>query len=208
MRIKLKYIIGSTLIILGLILKSLLTHNIDYWGIVKTWTILLFTFGQVFIFLDFLMKLDNKPKTSFRGTPLKWIIRATKIAAVLIISVAITVGFENVGIKINQKLRTHYLSFDTAKAEGTIIGIKSVPYTIKYTSHKRFYLIEYKVGERTIQQGLDYDDKYYQRLIQNKTIVFSENMNRLDILNINNRVGVKLNIVYSKKYPSFLRIDE
>jgi hypothetical protein len=205
MKGKLRYIIGGLLIILGLTLKSLLTHNIEYWGIVKTWTILLFIVGMVFLLLNLLLRFDIQPEISFLKTPIKWLAQFLRTVVILVVIVGISVCFENLGSFLNRKLKNHYLSFDTEKGEGTLISIKTVTYRIKRAHEKRFYLIEYNTDNRTIQQGLDFDEIDSKLLIKKSTVELSNNA---DKLNVNNLIGLKFTVEYSKKYPSFFRVVE
>jgi uncharacterized membrane protein YidH (DUF202 family) len=146
--------IGVIIIIVSFALKATLNHNMDYWGTVKSWTVLLFIIGLVVTGIPILEWLDKtKPKT-FRADPPRWVFYVIKAIIAVVIMVAVAVQLEKFGIWTNERLVEHYLSKDTDITEGIIIGEKKVSYTVKTTHYESFYVIKYKALGQIIEQGL------------------------------------------------------
>lgn len=170
------------MILLSFVAKATLDHNIEYWGAVKSWTIFLLIIGLILTGAPIFEKIENSKPQSFKLDPWKWTLYGIKMLLALIVTVAITVKMEHFAIWTNEKIKCHYLSKETVKTEGMVVGSVSVPYTVKYrTSYERFFLIEYSIGSEVIQQGLKPGR--------------------------NVKIGRKLRIRYSTVHPSIFRVE-
>src|SRR5690606_35579410 len=113
-------LIGILLLVLGLVLKTLFRHNVDYWVSVKYISIFLFVFGLTVISFGLILRL-TKPKTNFFKQPVGWIFYYFKIGLYLGIAVFFIVQLERVGQSLNYSLRSHFLASNNVEfAEGEI----------------------------------------------------------------------------------------
>jgi len=187
------------MITIGLILKTLFNHNIDYWVLIKYLSLFLFLFGVSAFFFLLFDKFSNKPKKPFLKVPQKWILWIFGNGLLYVIILGMVLGLEKSGEYFNYKLRDFYLSNNTIETTGVIIGMKRLE--IERTGREDFYLIKFKNNEKTIQKGLmikysEKDDNY-----ENKMFELKQNT-----LTLNRMKGSQLRIVYSEKFPSFLKI--
>lgn len=165
----------------GFLMKATLNHNINYWGQVKTWTIVLLIFGLVVVGLSFLMKVDNAKPNKFMDNPGKWILNRSIVIIIVAVGVGIVIKLEDLAVLTNKKLRDYYLSKDTETTTATVIGQIKIPYTIKLrTSYQEFSMIQYPTTKGVVEQGLE-----GRKLI----------------------AGRQLRIKYSKIHPSFFRVE-
>jgi hypothetical protein len=197
----LNYIIGILLILIGLILKTFLNHNVEYWEFVKYSTIFLFLFGILFLFYSVWNKMLIKPTMPFFRLPVNWIFYYLKNAFFLVASLAAIVGLEKSGELLNYELRRIYLSQETIKTEGVITNYLKID--LVKAGEETFYLISFKCEDEIIQKGLIIDYSKKDNNYQNKMFTLTDN-----VLKINRLKGSKVKIVYSKYYPSFLKIVE
>src|SRR5690606_16040059 len=102
-------LIGILLLVLGLVLKILFSHNIDYWVTIKESSIFLFVFGLTGISFGLILRL-TKPKTNFFKQPVGWIFYYFKIGLYLGIAVFFIVKLEIVGQSLNYSLQSHLLA--------------------------------------------------------------------------------------------------
>ncbi|MBK3518196.1 hypothetical protein [Carboxylicivirga marina] len=203
MKIKLHHIIGLLIILSGLSLKSILNHNVEYWGQVKTYTILIFFVGLITLNFKLLWRIDKKPLLSFYTVPGQWIFRGFKILFALALLVATTIGLENIGIKLNGRIKDYYLTSNTKETLATVIEKRGIGYSVKTMRWQPFYIIEYTVNDETIRQGIKCENDETKNLIISNSINLAENM---DNLKFNELKGLKIRLVYSEKHPTFFRI--
>lgn len=192
-------IIGILLIVFGLILKIILSHNIDYWGFSKNISIISFIIGLViltpFHWLDSSHKDNKKTKNS------KLILSKVLNLVVIAILFVCGLGLEKFGNYLNYKVRDYYLSQETEITIGIISGIKRI--NIVKVGHADFYEINFKVNGEDYSNGLlvDYaekDSEYFDKF--RKPIISNNNMT------IGKLQGNQVQIIYSKRFPSFFRI--
>jgi len=192
-------IIGILLIVFGLILKITLSHNIDYWGFSKNISIISFIIGLViltpFHLIDSAHKDTKKTKNS------KLILSKALNLFVIAILFVCGLGLEKFGNYLNYKVRDYYLSQETEITTGIISGIKRID--IVKVGHADFYEINFKVNGENYSNGLlvDYaekDSEYFDKF--RKPIISSNNMT------IGKLKGKQVQIIYSKRFPSFFRI--
>lgn len=199
MRKNLNYIIGIAFILIGLILKSLLNHNIEYWELTKYATILFLIFGISGLLFSVWDKLDKKPKKPFKKVPIKWLIHYLKNGATLIVVLIAVIGLEKTGESLNYKLREYYLSQETITTNGILE--EYVRFYMPKVEDEDFYLVSFKIENEKVEKGLlvEYSEQDGKNNIGNITI---EN----NTLSVGRMKGSQLNLVYSKKFPSFFKI--
>ena len=195
----LKYIIGITFIVLGLILKSLLNHNIKYWELVKYSTILLSIFGISVLLLSVWDKIEKKPKKTLQKLPKAWLVYYLTNGTVLILALVAIIGIEKIGESLNYKLREYYLSQEIVKTTGILEDY--IKFYLPKVEDEDFYLISFNIENQIFKKGLlvkysEKDGSYYNGKIK------LEN----NILTVEKMIGSKVEIEYSKKFPSFLKI--
>lgn len=194
-------ILGILFLIFGLVLKTILTHNIDYWGFAKNISIISFIIGLViltpFHLLDSSHKDNKKTKSS------KLIL--SKVLNVIVIAILFVcgLGLEKFGNYLNYKVRDYYLSQETEITTGIIRGIKRID--IVKVGRADFYEINFKVNGENYSNGLlgDYaekDSEYFDKF--RKPIISNNNMA------IGKLQGNQVQIIYSKRFPSFFRIGD
>ena len=201
LKTRLKYIVGFAIIIFGLLLKITLNHNMNYWGLTKTSTIILLAIGLAMIFPFENERTIQKNKKTLNSK--RRILKNTKSILFLGLLLIGIIGLEKIGKELNYYLRNYYLSHNTENTIGFVKGIKKID--IVKTGHAEFYMIEFNTTEKRILQGLmvDYaerDNSFFEKFKQP-----SFNGNEMTINNIK---GNEINIKYSKKYPSFFQIDK
>ncbi|WP_289056106.1 hypothetical protein [Carboxylicivirga marina] len=202
MKIRLHHIIGLLIIFSGLSLKSILNHNVAYWGQVKAYTILIFMAGLITFNFKLLMRIDKKPLLSFYTVPGQWIFRGCKILFALALLVAAIIGLENIGIKLNDRIKDYYLTSNTKETIATVIEKRDIGYSLR-RMRQPFYIIDYSANDETIMQGIKCENDEAKNLIISKSINLAENM---DYLKVNELNGLKVRLVYSEKHPTFFKI--
>jgi hypothetical protein len=121
----------------------------------------------------------------------------------IVLFLGVVFGLDWIGQKLNYKLRDYYLSNNTEQSIGVIRNIKKVDY-VKVGS-ERFYVIDFIIDNRTVTQGLmikyaDKDNDYFNRYKKPK-------LTRQN-LTIDYFKGSQVEILFSKRYPSFFKINE
>ena len=102
-------IIGIIIVLIGLALKTIFNHNIEYWFTIKNISLILFFIGLGIIQYPLWEKIDNGIKSKYKKNKRKRIInRGFKIALILFYVLLIVV-LEKTGKKLNFELRKHYL---------------------------------------------------------------------------------------------------
>lgn len=192
-------IIGILLIAFGLISKITMTHNIDYWGLSKNISIIFFIIGLVILTPFHLIDSSNKDSKKTKNSKLV-LSKALKLTVVIILFVC-SLGLERLGSYLNYRVRYYYLSQEIESTDGVVSGIKRI--NIVKLGHADFYEISFNVNGKNYSNGLlvnyaerdsEYFDKYGKTKISNST------------LSVENLRGNQVQIIYSKKFPSFFRI--
>lgn len=147
--------IGLILLLAGVVLKAALNHNIDYWGSLKTWTIIIFIIGLIVLSVPLLQWAERPKGGTFLTNPGRVILRGVKVLIVLIALVFVGIQLENFGIWANRKLVNYYLSTDTATTKGIILGEVDVSYWTKTRHVETFYEVVYRVNGEVIRQGVE-----------------------------------------------------
>src|SRR5687768_3940572 len=107
---RLQIAIGLATVIGGFLMKAALDHNIDYWGPVKTWTIVVLIFGLILILGSLLIEIDSHKPNRFIDSPGKWIINRSILLIVFALVVGIVIKLEDFAVLTNRKVRDYYLS--------------------------------------------------------------------------------------------------
>ena len=199
MRKNLNYIKGTIFILIGLVLKSLLNHNIEYWELIKYTTILFLIIGISTLLFSVWDKLDKKPKKPFKKAPIKWLMYSLKYGAVLIIVLIVVISLEKTGESLNYKLREYYLAQETITTNGIIE--EYIRFYMPKVEDEDFYLVSFIIDNKKVKKGLlvEYSKKDG---INNVGKIKLEN-NTLSVSRIKKSPII---IIYSKKFPSFLKI--
>lgn len=191
---------GIIIILIGLTLKAIFNHNIEYWFTIKNTCLIIFFVGLGIIQFPLWDKIDNRISINKKKNKKKWLItRALKIA-LIVFSVFSVVILEKVGKRINFEFRNSYLSENTIKTKGKIIDYKKLH--IVRAGEEEFYLVRFEHDGKILTKGIlsDYD------LWENKNSeVYSLKNGELKL---NKVIGSTVEIEYSEKYPSFLRMTK
>lgn len=194
-------VIGILFIVFGLFSKITLTHNIDYWEFSKNISIITFIIGLV-ILTPFHL-IDSSDKDSKKAKSSKLIFSKTLKLTVVVFLFVCALSLERLGSYLNYRVREYYLSQETESAYGIVSGIKRI--NIVKLGHCDFYVISFKVNGKNYSNGLlvdyaekdrEYFDKYGKPKISNST------------LSKGNLKGNQVQIIYSKRFPSFFRIGD
>jgi len=195
------FIIGFLLLMAGLILKISLCHNMKYWGNITAISRIAILFGLGLICMIPISYLSEKKK--FSDSKIGWLIFNSKKVVFLILFLGVVFGLDWIGQKINYKIRDYYLSKNTETTTGTIRGIKSLD--LVKVGYEKFCIVDFVIDNKLVEQGLmlkyaKKDNDYFKRF---KTPKISGQNLAVDRLK-----GNRVEILYSKKYPSFFRINE
>jgi hypothetical protein len=183
--------------IIGLILIVLFNHNMNYWIVITQLSTFLIIFGFGFIlisiwekfFVVFIRKLE---KGSIK-------IQFFKILIILITFV-FSFSFVTLGESLNYKLRNYFLSKNIIETNGIIENV--IQLRIIKIKQKDFYLIK-SIKDKRVQifkLPVDYVKKDNYNL-NNNLIKYD-----LKTLNIKSLKNLKIKIIYSNKFNSFVKI--
>lgn len=176
-----RILIGLCLLTLMVFLTSTLHHNIEYWGTIKSWGIVLGISGFIVLGFNIITKIELLKPASVRMYALKWMLYIMSYFIFLALVVIAVIKLEELGEWANSRLKDYYLSNEIAETQGSVIGEVDIPYRVRYTLHsKRYTLIEYNTNKGIIRQGTDSEMKL--------------------------TVGDSVPIVYSKIHPSFFKV--
>jgi hypothetical protein len=194
-------IIGALLLVFGLILKITLTHNIDYWGFSKNISIISFIIGL--ILLTPFRLIDSSDKDSKKTKSSKLILSKGLNLIIIAILFVCGLGLEKFGNYLNYKTRVYFLSQNTESTIGIISGIKRI--NIVKVGEADFYEISFKVNRENYSNGLllDYAEKDSEYFDKFRKPEITKNTMAIGKLK-----GSQVNIIYSKRFPSFFRIGE
>lgn len=191
--------IGILLLAFGLILKSLFNHAIEYWVFINYSSLFLFVFGLSVLLISFLGKWNIKPKKEFKRTPVVWIVYFIKSNFSILFGLLVLIGLEKTGKCLNYHLRNYYLNSDTEITKGKIIDIVKIDLT--KGGSEEFYLIEFSKGQKIIITGLLIDYTSWDN--KNKSYKLLDHA-----ISANKIKASKIDIMYSKNFPSFIKILE
>lgn len=198
LRRNLHYAIGFLLILISLILKSLFTHNFEYWQAIKIITIFLFCIGFLFVFINFFN--TQKPKNRFFKIPMDWVLYYMSNLFFIIFGLMSIFIFEQVGKEINYKLRNYYLSNNVNRVPAIISNFKKL--NILNTGEEDFYMVSFVHNNGFLEKGLIVDHVLKDGQNYNEVIISKDDT----VFNIDRLVGKKVEIIFSDKFPSFLKI--
>lgn len=121
----------------------------------------------------------------------------------LILLLAAVIGLEKLGSHINYKLRDYLLSKKTESTIGFVKGIKRID-TVKM-GYEDFYVIDVIINGKIQSTGLpikyaDKDNDHFDKINNPKL-----DRNNLTIVKLKEN---QVEILYSKIYPSFFRINK
>jgi len=193
-------IIGIIIVLIGLALKTIFNHNIEYWFTIKNISLILFFIGLGIIQYPLWEKIDNGIKSKSKKNKRKRIINRGYKTALILFYVLLIVVLEKTGKKLNFELRKKYLSKNTIKTVGKITDYKKLH--IFRSGEEEFYVIEFKNNGKKLTKGLIND---YDLWENKKTEIYSLKNGELKL---NKVIGSKIKVEYSEKYPSFLKIIE
>jgi hypothetical protein len=193
-------IIGIIIVLIGLVLKTIFNHNIEYWFTIKNISLILFFIGLGIIQYPLWEKIDNGIKSKSKKNKRKRIINKGFKIALILFYVLLIVVLEKTGKELNFELRKHYLSKKTIKTVGKITDYKKLH--IFRSGEEEFYVIEFKNNGKKITEGLIND---YDLWENKKSEIYSLKNGELKL---NKVIGSKITVEYSEKYPSFLKIIE
>ncbi|TAJ15490.1 hypothetical protein DMA11_00950 [Marinilabiliaceae bacterium JC017] len=134
---------------------------------------------------------------------MKWITYHLKEISLAVVLLTAIMSLEFVGTTLNYKLRNYYLSHNTASTTGYIEGIKRISVMKKVS--EEFYLIDFQTKTKNESGGLikeysERDNNYFNQFTTatpiNKT------------LTIEKLKGKEVEIIYSRTFPSFFRINK
>ncbi len=192
--------IAIALVVVGLFLKTVFNHNIEYRELVKHTSVFLFLFGFSAIGFLYWEKWKQQTQSRFKSQSTRGVFYYFKTALGLCIIVFSTLGLEKAGKYLNYSLRNYYLQEDTSVTIGVIVNLISIH--LPNAGRENFYLIQYKVEEKMILNGLIVEYSNWDH-DQNQ---FPEPSKRE--LKVNRIKGGNIQVEYSNKFPSFLRIVE
>lgn len=191
----LAYIIGSFLVCIGFIFKSLFNHNLDHWVLLKYFCLLSIALGLSAILVPIEEELLKKKKSAKASRAGGNTFRVTTFLTVLIL----TLGLEKLGEIANYQLRTYYLNQSVVQTNGTIDSMKRID--LSKVGNEDFYLVNFEIDGKAVQKGLivDYAQKDGYKIVDQITRVDES-------LFVPIVKGRTVQIIYSDKFPSFFKI--
>lgn len=186
------------MIIVGLVVKLFLNHNLTYWAIAKSISILLFAIGLI-ILTPLNIDPINKNKVNAK---INFILKYSKKIIWYIIFILLIIGLEELGQSLNYSLRDCYLSNNTGETIGYFNGIKRI--NIVKVGYEDFYLVDFNVNGKIYSNGLlvDYGEKDVSSTDEYRKSEITKNN-----IAIGKLKGSRVKIIYSNKFPSFFRIE-
>ena len=201
MKKNLNITIGIILLVIGLILKSLFNHNLEYWELIKYCSIFLFVFGLSSLLFSLWEKWNRKPIKTFKQIPTNWIIFYSKNIFSLGLMLLMVIGLEKSGKYLNYNLRNYFLNSDSKIAKGIIIDFVRID--LPKAGEEDFYLIQFNYGQKLIKKGLIVEYTVWDNDNESKNFKITDNG-----IVVNKIKGGKIDIMYSEKFPSFIKILE
>ena len=193
--------VGIILLVIGLILKSLFNHNLEYWELIKYCSLFLFVIGFSSLLFPVWEKWNRKPIKNFQQKPTNWILYYSKNIFSLGLMLLMVIGLEKSGKYLNYNLRNYFINSDSKMTTGIIIDFVRID--LPKAGEEDFYLIQFNNGKKLISKGLliEYSEWDNNNLSNNFKITDNG-------IVVNKIKGGKVNIMYSEKFPSFIKIIE
>ncbi|TNJ40998.1 hypothetical protein KFZ70_04110 [Tamlana fucoidanivorans] len=191
-------LIAIILIIIGTTVKALFGHLALNWANLESTSLILYLIGFTILIYNLVSRIDkNRKELSFKKNPLKWIFSRSIFIYILIIPIVIALIY--LGENLNIKMQEYFLGQDTEKTVATFVGFEQQSYLIKYGREtKEFAMFEYKTPNGLIKQGLPKEEfklKKSSYTVENNKLVIPNNIK-----------NQKVEIVYSKRFPSIFKI--
>ncbi|PZD79272.1 hypothetical protein [Mesonia sp. K7] len=193
--------IGVILLVIGLILKSLFNHNLEYWELIKYCSLFLFLLGLSTLLFPLWEKWNRKPIKNFKQKPINRILYYLKNIFSLGLILLMMIGLEKSGKYLNYNLRNYFINSDSKITTGIIIDFVRID--LSKAGKEDFYLIQFNNGQKLINKGLLIEYSDWDNNNQSKNFKITGNG-----IVVNKIKGRKINIVYSEKFPSFIKIIE
>ncbi|MCF0056462.1 hypothetical protein [Dyadobacter sp. CY356] len=178
-----KIFIGIALLLVAFLLVAVFIHNLEYWSVVKWWSLNITTVGFLFLFFPTLKRYEDNGIVKLLFIPGKSYF---KIIGVLIFLAILTLCYsisQQLALGLNEKIKGYYLNRKTIETTATVLGITKISFTLKTRFTQPFMIIEYVTDEGISRQGLDPKKYGYLRPAQ------------------------KIQISYSKYHPSFFKVE-
>jgi hypothetical protein len=191
---------GIIIILIGLTLKAIFNHNIEYWFTIKNTCLVIFFVGLGIFQFPIWNKIYNNISVSKKENKKKWLVNRTLKIVLILFYVSSVVILEKVGKRLNFELRNSYLSENTIKTKGKIIDYKKLD--LVRTGEEEFYLVRFEHNGRILTKGILNDYDLWEN--ENSQIYSLKNCE----LKLNKVIGSTVEIEYSEKYPSFLRMTK
>lgn len=174
----------------------------NYWSFVRGFSILSFAVGLILLVPRNLEKINSPGKKSLSPRFGK-VTAKLKTLILTVLLFAVILGLESLGANLNYRLRDYFLNHDTAVTTGYAKGLKRID--LVKIGHADFYLIDFKAGDKIQASGLMVtyaarDSELFTKMNQNK-------MGERQLI-INNLRSGKVQVKYSKKFPSFFKVNE
>ncbi len=174
----------------------------NYWSFVRGFSILSFAVGLVLLLPRNLEKTNGTGK-KYLSPRFGKIVAKLKPLILTILLFVVILGLERLGENLNYRLRDYFLNHDTAVATGYAKGIKRID--LVKIGHEDFYLIDFNAGDKVQSSGLMVtyaakDSGLFTEMNQFK--------NSGGQLIINNLRSGKVQVKYSKKFPSFFKVNK
>ncbi|MBU2950437.1 hypothetical protein KO493_06995 [Tamlana agarivorans] len=191
-------LLAILLILAGTTIKALFGHLAKNWANLESISLILYLIGFTLLLYNLVSRIDkNNEEISFKNNPLKWIFGRSFFIYILVIPVM--VGLMYFSENLNIKIQEHFLKENTEKTIATFIGFEKQSYLIKYGKEtKEFAMFQYKTPNGIIYQGLpkkNFKPKKSSFTVKNSQLVISNKM-----------TNQKVEIIYSKKYPTIFKI--
>ena len=189
--------VGILFLLAGLIIKAFFSHNLKFWSISESISIILFAIGLSIIFVNLIRK-DKNGQMSSVGLRIPNLLK--KIIA-LAICLLIIISLINVGEKLNKGIENYMLSDDTTETTAKITGVSNQSFYVRYRHRQQyFYNLQWNINQETYIQALDlrkFDREWNgMEFVQN-------NKGEVSRINYRPAIGREIRIRYSNKYPSF-----
>ena len=111
------------------------------------------------------------------------------------------IGLEKSGKYLNYNLRNYFLNSDSKIAKGIIIDFVRID--LPKAGEEDFYLIQFNYGQKLIKKGLIIEYTVWDNDNESKNFKITDNG-----IVVNKIKGGKIDIMYSEKFPSFIKILE
>lgn len=174
----------------------------NYWSFATVFSILSFVVGLVLLVPRNLEKTNSKEKKSLSHSMSK-IVEKLKMLILIIVLFVVALGLERLGEILNYRLRDYFLNQNTAIVTGYAKGIKRID--LVKIGYEDFYMIDFNVGDKVQSSGLMLT---YAAKDSGLFTGMNQYKNSESQLIINNLRSGKIQVKYSRKFPSFFKVDK